>query len=98
MTVTIVHVCVKPEHLTDFLAATQKNHENSVKEPGNFRFDILQDESDPNKFVFYEAYESDDSAAAHKSTVHYLEWRDRVAPMMAKPREGIKHKMLYPVR
>lgn len=98
MIVTLVHVQVKSEHLKEFVDATRENHENSVKENGNLRFDILQDAGDPTKFVLYEAYESEKSVAAHKETAHYLKWRDTVAPWMAKPREGVKHKLLFPER
>lgn len=96
MIATLVHVHVKPEAVRSFIEATHENHENSVKEPGNLRFDILQDAQDPNKFVFYEAYASEQAAAAHKETAHYLKWRDAVAPWMAKPREGVKHAILFP--
>jgi (4S)-4-hydroxy-5-phosphonooxypentane-2,3-dione isomerase len=96
MIVTLVHVYVKPEFIQDFIAATQLNHEQSVKEDGNLRFDILQDQQDPSKFVLYEAYATEEAVLAHKEKAHYFEWRDRVAPWMAKPREGIRHKMLFP--
>jgi autoinducer 2-degrading protein len=96
MTVTLVHVLVKPEFLEPFIEATRENHENSVREPGNLRFDILQDAGDPNKFVLYEAYESEAAAAAHKETAHYLKWRDTVINWMARPREGVKHTLLFP--
>ncbi len=96
MHTTIVHVYVKPESVDDFVAATRKNHEASVQEPENRRFDVLQDAADSTKFILYEAYASADGAAAHKETAHYLEWRDTVAEMMAKPREGIAHQGLFP--
>jgi (4S)-4-hydroxy-5-phosphonooxypentane-2,3-dione isomerase len=95
-TVTFVHVYVKPEFIALFIEATRLNHDHSIKEAGNFRFDILQDAQDPAKFVLYEAYESEEAAAAHKTTTYYAAWRDTVAPWMAKPREGLKHIMLYP--
>jgi autoinducer 2-degrading protein len=96
MHVTIVHVWVKPEHIDAFIAAARANHQASVREPGNRRFDVLQDTSDPGKFVLYEAYASAKDAAAHKTTAHYLAWRDTVAEMMARPREGIAHTGLFP--
>ncbi|HEY5750820.1 MAG TPA: antibiotic biosynthesis monooxygenase [Chryseolinea sp.] len=96
MVATIIHVQVKPEFRQAFLEATRQNHERSIQEPGNLRFDILQDAQDPNKFVFYEAYATEQAAAAHKETLHYQTWRDTVADWMAKPREGVKHNMLYP--
>jgi autoinducer 2-degrading protein len=97
MTVTLVHVNVKPDYIRTFIEATRVNHELSVKEPGNLRFDILQDEKDPGKFVLYEAYESEQFAAAHKETAHYKVWRDTVAPWMSRPREGVKHRLLFPL-
>ena len=96
MHVTIVHVWVKPEHIDAFTKASRLNHEASVQEPGNRRFDVLQDAEDPAKFVLYEAYASAEDAAAHKQTQHYLTWRETVADMMAQPRQGIAHKGLYP--
>jgi (4S)-4-hydroxy-5-phosphonooxypentane-2,3-dione isomerase len=96
MIATIVHVYVKREFLKEFIEATRLNHESSVKEPENVRFDILQDSADPTKFTLYEGYRTEDGAAAHKQTAHYLKWRDTVAPWMAKPREGVKHLILFP--
>ncbi len=97
MIVTLVYVQVKSEFVKVFIQATRENHENSVKENGNIRFDILQDANDPAKFVLYEAYTTEQAVAAHKETAHYLKWRDTVAPWMAKPREGVKHNLLFPV-
>ena len=96
MIVTFVHVWVKPEHIDDFIQASTENHENSIQEPGNLRFDLVQDANDNSKFVIYEAYESDQAAAAHKETAHYLKWRETVANWMAQPRKGEKHHILAP--
>ena len=63
MIVTIVHVHVKPEHVEDFINATKENHNNSIKEPGNLRFDVLQSTEDPTKFILYEAYISPEASA-----------------------------------
>jgi autoinducer 2-degrading protein len=97
MIVTLVHIWVKDENLEEFKQATVVNHEQTIKEPGNLRFDFLQDDADPSKFILYEVFESGEAVAAHKNTPHYLEWRDAVAPWMAKPREGIKHKVIKPM-
>jgi autoinducer 2-degrading protein len=96
MHTTLVHVHVKPEALDAFIAATRANHEGSVQEPGNRRFDVLQDASDPTRFVLYEAYASAEDAAAHKETPHYLAWRETVADMMAEPRQGVPYVGLFP--
>lgn len=96
MHVTLVHVQVRPEHLDAFIDACRSNHEGSVQEPGNRRFDILQDAADPTRFVLYEAYVSAEDAAAHKQTAHYAAWRQTVEQMMAEPRRGVPYKGLFP--
>lgn len=96
MQVTLVHVHVKPESIPAFIEATRLNHEASVQEPGNQRFDVLQDPADAGHFILYEAYASADAAAAHKQTAHYAVWRDTVAPMMAAPRQGVPMQGLFP--
>lgn len=97
MQVTIVHVHVKTEHIDDFIEASRLNHEASVQEPGNRRFDVLQLADDPARFVLYEAYDSAEAAAAHKNTAHYLSWRETVADWMAEPRQGVPYTALYPL-
>jgi autoinducer 2-degrading protein len=94
--VTIVQVQVKPGSVDAFIEARRVNHEGSVQEPGNHRFDILQDAADPTRFVLYEAYACAADAVAHKETAHYLQWRERVAGMMAAPREGRGFVGLFP--
>lgn len=96
MHVTLVHVHVKPDCLPAFIAATRANHEASLREPGNRRFDVLQDPEDPTRFILYEAYASPEAAAAHKETPHYAAWREAVAGMMAEPRRGVPMHGLFP--
>lgn len=96
MIVTCVHVYVKPEHVQEFIEASKVNHQNSIKEPTNLRFDVLQSVDDPTRFLLYEAYESEDGARAHKQTSHYLAWRKTVEPWMAEPRQGIAYRFVAP--
>ena len=89
MIATLVFVDVLPEFTEEFEKITRYNHENSRKEEGNVRFDVLHDNKNPNKYVLYEVYRDTDAAVAHKETEHYKKWRDTVAPMMASPRTSI---------
>jgi autoinducer 2-degrading protein len=56
MYVTLVHVHVKPQHLDEFIDSIRANHEASVREPGNIRFDVLQSVEDPTRFILHEWY------------------------------------------
>ncbi len=96
MQVALVHIQIKPEHVGDFIDATRANHEASVRENGNRRFDVLQSADNPTHFVLYEAYATAADAAAHKQAAHYLRWRDTVAPWMAAPRQGVAYHGLFP--
>lgn len=98
MIVTCVHVHVKTEDVDAFIKASELNHKASVKEPGNLRFDFIRQSDDPTRFMFYEAYETEEAAAAHKLTDHYLSWRDTVKDMMAEPRNGVRYDIIEPKR
>ena len=96
MIVTCVHVHVKPEFIDSFIKASVLNHIGSVKEPGNLRFDFVQQADDPTRFMLYEAFESEEAVSRHKTMDHYLKWRDTVKDMMAESRYGIKYNILEP--
>jgi autoinducer 2-degrading protein len=96
MFIACVTVFVKPEYREEFIKATLENAKNTRKEPRNLRFDVLQCIDDKNRFFLYEAYSEEAGMNDHKSTDHYQKWRDTVEKMMAKPREGIKHQVLFP--
>ncbi len=85
-----VHVRVKAGFLQAFTQATVENARESRKEPGVARFEVLQQQDDPARFVLVEIYRSPEAASAHKETEHYQTWRDAVAPMMAEPRSSVK--------
>ena len=97
MIVTCVTVYVKHDQIDNFINATLENHRKSIEEIGNMRFDVLQCNDDNSRFLLYEAYSTEDAAALHKKTDHYLKWRETVADWMAKPREGVSHKVLAPL-
>ena len=82
MIATLVFVDVKPEYVDAFRKISCYNHDNSRLEPGNVRFDVLEDKNDPTQFVLYEVYRDEEAAAAHR-------WRDEVAPYMNSPRRAV---------
>ena len=96
MQIVMVYVHVKSQFLDEFMKATLENARESVKEPGIARFDVIQQEEDPTRFVLVEVYKTEDAPAAHKATAHYEKWREAVAEMMGDARQGVKYKNLYP--
>lgn len=52
MNVTLVEINIKPERVDEFLEVFRANHEGALQEPGNLRFDVLQDPGGENP-LFY---------------------------------------------
>jgi quinol monooxygenase YgiN len=96
MLIVHVHVQVKPECVEAFKGATTENARDSVQEAGIIRFDVLQQQDDPTRFVLVEVYRDADAPAQHKETAHYSTWRDTVAAMMAMPRSSVKFSPVFP--
>jgi len=84
----IVSLKVKPEMRDRFLEAAADDSTCSVRdEPGCRRFDVLQDQADPNHFVFYEVYRDDAALQAHTQTPHFARWREAAAQVLDAPAE-----------
>lgn len=95
MYVVAVTVFVKPQFVEQFKEATLDNARNTRKEPGNARFDVLQAEEEPTRFLLYEAYHAKEGFAAHQSMAHYARWKETVTEWMAQPRQGVKHNSIF---
>lgn len=96
MFIAHVHVHVKPDQVEAFRAASLDNARNSVKEPGVARFDVIQQQDDPTRFILVEVYRTPEDPAKHKQTAHYLKWSDTVTDMMAEPRQAVKFDNVFP--
>lgn len=71
MFVQLVHIRVKPGRTEEFFDVFRDNFEGTRAEPGNYRFDVLQDPEDENHFVIYEAFVDEAAVDAHRQTDHY---------------------------
>jgi quinol monooxygenase YgiN len=96
MLIVHVRIQVKPDQVEAFKAACIENARNSLQEPGIARFDVLQQQDDPTRFLLVEIYRTAEAPAAHKQTAHYQTWARTVADMMAVPRSSEKFEKVYP--
>ncbi len=79
MKVLIVQIGIKPEYRERFIESMLDDARGSVgDEPGCLRFDVIQDEKDPNTIYLYEVYKDDDAFQAHTEAPHFIKWRDMV--------------------
>lgn len=79
-TVLIVTVEIDPERIDEFLKVIEADAEGSRLEKMDgenlscFRFDVLRDQGQANKFTFYEAYSSEAAIEYHKAQPHFAPW------------------------
>ena len=93
----VVTLKVKPEMREKFLTAAQDDSICSVRdEQGCLRFDVLQDNTDPNKFFFYEVYLDENAVKAHQASAHYARWRAVAAEVLAEPTHASRCTTLFP--
>ena len=86
MIANLVSVHVKEDCIEQFKEITTYNHNNTRKEPGNVRFDVLWNKDDPTCFTLYEVFADADAFAFHKTSEHYNKWRETVADYPYRPR------------
>lgn len=96
MYIVHVHIHVKPENIEAFKVASTENAQNSIRETGIARFDVLQEINDLSHFELLEVYRTLEAPAKHKETAHYNKWRDLVEPMLAEPRTRNIYTNLFP--
>lgn len=65
----MVAIVVKPEHRDAFIEASIAEAKDVIKsEPGVFQWHVLVDESDPNRFYFFEIFRDEEAANEHWET------------------------------
>jgi autoinducer 2-degrading protein len=91
-----VKVRIKPERRQRFLDAIEVDASGSERdEPGCLRFNVLQDDRDPNVYYFYEIYADPSALEAHRTTPHYAAWQ-AVADSLDGPTEAIRCRPVFP--
>lgn len=84
-----VQLCVKPERRADFLECIRNNQRcTRSDEPLNARYLFGEDEQVPNRFHFFESYESEAGFTHHTQTPHFAVWETFAAsdPFTAPPK------------
>ncbi|MFF4582225.1 putative quinol monooxygenase [Streptomyces sp. NPDC001389] len=77
---------VQPEHRETFIAAAHADaRDSAVDEPFTQRFELVEDEVDPNRFYLDEVY--DDAAAfdRHMAGPHFAAFFERIAGIAQGP-------------
>jgi quinol monooxygenase YgiN len=62
----VVQATIEPDRMAEFLTLIKTNAEETRKEPGCIRFDVLRSQDSPNEFFFYELYKGISAIDYHK--------------------------------
>ncbi len=91
-----VKVRVKPEARERFLKAIEVDALGSERdEPGCMRFNVLQDQTDPNVYYFFEAYRDEAALEAHRAAPHYAVWRAAADTLDGAP-QAVRCNTVFP--
>lgn len=83
--VAIIHMQAKAECVEQFKKAAAENAACSRQESGVVRFDVLQDQKDPTKFVLNEIYKTPADQLAHRETEHFKRFKAAAGEYLAMP-------------
>ena len=92
----VVQIEPKPDKVEAFLELALFDAQNSRKEPGCLRFDVLKALDHPPRFAFYEVYKDEDAVKAHQQTEHYARWRREIEALQEVPRSADKFTTVDP--
>jgi len=91
-----VKVRIKPDQRKKFLDAIEVDALGSERdEAGCLRFNVLQDEKDPNVYYFLEVYKDQAALEAHRTMPHYATWR-AAADTLDGPTEPTRCATVFP--
>jgi quinol monooxygenase YgiN len=77
----VTHVDVIPPRKDDGVAALKQLAEDSRKDTGLVRFDVIQQANRPNHFTVVEVWTSPQAFEAHVVAAHTRRFREQLAPM-----------------
>ena len=78
---TVTHVDYIPPRKDDGIAALMQMVEPSRRDPGNLRYDVLQQMNRPNHLTLVEAWQGHKALEAHEGALHTVRFRDVITPM-----------------
>jgi quinol monooxygenase YgiN len=87
MVIITAKVRLQPGTSERFLEAVRLMQPQVMKDPGAIQYSLHRSADDPDAFVFYERYDSEEAFAYHLSTGHFRALTETIDPLMAAPPE-----------
>lgn len=87
MLVVTAKVRLQPGTSEKFLDAVRVMQLHVTNDPGAIQYSLHRSADDPDTFIFYERYESEEAFAYHLSTGHFKVLSETIDPLMIAPPE-----------
>ena len=71
----------------EFIEAARAMQAKVLNDPGAVQYNLYRSTTDPDQFIFYERYESEEAFAYHLSTDHLKAFAVIIDPLMEVPGE-----------
>lgn len=85
MLIVTAKVKLQPGKAEEFLEAYRWMKPQVLNDPGALLYDLHRSTDDPETFLFYEQYESQEAFDYHLSTEHFKTLAAKIDPLMAAP-------------
>jgi autoinducer 2-degrading protein len=95
MLVMLMFLNVLSEHTEPFIVATLEMAHASLRERGCRRFEVIREEANPTRFVFYQLFNSRADGELHLQMEHYANWQTATAAMLAEPARVVTYSQLF---
>jgi len=87
MVIITAKVRLQPGTSERFLEAVRVMQPQVMNDPGAIQYSLHRSADDPDTFIFYERYESEEAFAYHLSTGHFKSLAGTIDPLMVAPPE-----------
>lgn len=94
----IIHVFARVQAGGDsaFRAATLSYGNQSKQEGGCIRFEVIQQENDPTRYVLLMVFKDASFRDSHFHTQHFREWQEGVAPLLDEELMSLNYLPVFP--
>ena len=89
MLAIVVNFEIYPGKESEAIEALEANAAGSRTEPNCLKWEWCRHVDEPDKFAIYELYVDRDAIDFHKSSPHFLDWKQRTESFMKTKTSGI---------
>lgn len=90
----VTHVDLTPDNTAGGTKLLQQFANESRKDPGVVRFELLQDSARPNHFTVVEVWTNSKAFEGHERADHTKQFREKLQPMLGSPFDERLHHIM----